>query len=244
MFTAHFYLSYAFRLTKERKYLERAEKELLKVSKFKDWNPSHFLDVAEMTMGVAIGYDWLHDDLQASSLPIIREAILKKGIEPSLDTTYNSWLKSSNNWNQVCNAGITYGALAIYEDKPKLAQELIDRAVKSIKIPMEAFKPDGAYPEGYMYWGYGTSFNVLFLSALQKAYGSDFGLSDTEGFLKTAAYLENMVGSSGQSFNYADCIGGGGDGFGLVGVARLCERQEAKNLFCYRKKNVRSLVKP
>jgi hypothetical protein len=204
-----FFLSYAYRMTHEAKYLQRAETELLTVSQFSDWNPSHFLDVAEMTMAVAIGYDWLYSDLQKSSLPIIKEAILKKGIEPSLDSKYNSWLKASHNWNQVCNAGMTYGALAIHEDNPELANQIIDRAVESIVLPMEDYKPDGAYPEGFGYWGYGTSFNVMFLSAVQKALGTDFGLSDTPGLMKTAAYYENMLGPSGQSFNYSDAGKGG-----------------------------------
>ena len=202
-----FYLSYAYRLTKDKKYFERAEKELLKVSQFSDWNPSHFLDVAEMTMGVAIGYDWLYTDLSSSSRSIIKEAIIKKGIEPSLDPKFNGWLNAIHNWNQVCNAGIAYGALAIYEDNSDLAKQIIDRAITSIKLPMESYKPSGAYPEGYNYWGYGTSFNVMFLSAVEKVFGSDFGLSDTEGFLKTADYLENMVGTSGKNFNYSDARG-------------------------------------
>lgn len=205
-----FFLSYAYRLTKEKKYFDRAEKELLKVSGFSDWNPSHFLDVAEMTMGVAIGYDWLYNELSESSRNVIKDAILKKGIEPSLDPKYNGWLKVTHNWNQVCNAGITYGALAIYEDQPELAKKVIDRAITSIKLPMEDYKPNGAYPEGYGYWGYGTSFNVMFLSAIQKVFGSDFGLANTEGFLKTAAYLENMVGTSGKNFNYSDAGNGAG----------------------------------
>ncbi len=53
-----FFLSYGYRMTANKRYLEKAEKEMLAVSRFTDWNPSHFLDVAEMTMGVAIGYDW------------------------------------------------------------------------------------------------------------------------------------------------------------------------------------------
>jgi hypothetical protein len=206
-----FHLSYAYRLTRDKKYFERAEKELLKVSQFTDWNPSHFLDVAEMTMSVAIGYDWLYDDLSPSSRTIIKEAILKKGIEPSLNKKYNSWLKSSNNWNQVCNAGMSYGALAIYEDHPELAKQIIDRAIESIHISMDEYKPDGAYPEGYGYWGYGTSFNIMFLSAIEKLFGNDFGLSNTEGFLKTATYLENMVGASGKTFNYSDAGSGSGN---------------------------------
>jgi hypothetical protein len=58
-----FYLSYAYRTTGEVKYAERAEKEMVYIAGFSDWNPSHFLDVAEMTMAMAIGYDWLFDQL-------------------------------------------------------------------------------------------------------------------------------------------------------------------------------------
>lgn len=205
-----FFLSYTYRITKDKKYLERAEKELVKVSQFGDWNPSHFLDVAEMTMGVSIGYDWLFNDLSTNSKARIKEAILKKGIEPSFDTNVNGWLKASHNWNQVCNTGMTYGALAIFEENPDLAKQVIDRAIESIKLPMEDYKSEGAYPEGYSYWGYGTSFNVMFLDAIEKVFKTDFGLSETTGFLKTAGYFQNLIGSSGKSFNYSDAGGGTG----------------------------------
>jgi hypothetical protein len=199
-----FYLSYAYRLTKQQKYLKRAETELLAVAAFSDWNPSHFLDVGEMTMAVAIGYDWLHEVLPESSRNTIKEAILKKGIEPSLDSKYNSWLKASHNWNQVCNAGITYGALAIFEDYPQLAQQMINRSIESIVLPLKDYEPDGAYPEGYSYWGYGTSFQVMFNSAIERVFGNKNGLAHHPGFMKTASYLLHMNGASGNSFNYSD----------------------------------------
>ena len=199
-----FYLSYAWRLSGEEKYFKRAEDELLAVSAFSDWNPSHFLDVAEMTMGVAIGYDWLYDVLSDSSKILIKRAILKKGIEPSLDPAYNGWLQETHNWNQVGNAGMLFGALAIYEDQPELAVKIVKRAIETIVLPMQDYGPDGAYPEGYGYWGYGTSFNVMFISALEKAFGHDFGLSDQPGFLNTAAYMLHMTGPTGKAFNYSD----------------------------------------
>lgn len=199
-----FMLSYAYRITLNPQYLQRAEKELLAIANFSDWNPSHFLDVAEMTMAVAIGYDWLYDGLSPASRSVIKAAILNKGLEPSLDTKYNNWLTAEHNWNQVCNAGITYGAMAIYEDEPVLARKIINRAIGSIVLPMKDFTPDGAYPEGYSYWGYGTSFNVLFISAVEKLFKKDFGLSEVPGFLKTAGYLEHMTGPTGKPFNYSD----------------------------------------
>ena len=201
-----FYLSYAYRMTENEQYLKKAEEELVAVSWFSDWNPSHFLDVAEMTMGVAIGYDWLYEDLSDINREVIKSAILIKGINPSKENSSNNWwLTSDNNWNQVCNAGMVYGALAIQEDYPDLAEEIIDRAFQSIPIPMEAYQPDGVYPEGYGYWGYGTTFNVLFLSAIEKYLGTDRGLSTTQGFLESGDFLRHMLTPTGKSFNWADC---------------------------------------
>ncbi len=199
-----FHLSYSYRMTGQEKYFLRAEKEMLAISKFSDWNPSHFLDVAEMTMAVSIGYDWLYLKLSDDSRKIIRDAIVYKGIYPSLDPKYNSWLNVVNNWNQVCNAGMTYGALAVAEDHPDLSKMIIDRALNTIHLSMDEYKPDGAYPEGYGYWGYGTSFNVMFLSAIEKVFDTDFGLNSSPGFLQTSGFLQNMTGVTGPCFNWGD----------------------------------------
>jgi hypothetical protein len=205
-----FQLSYAYRMTGDRKYLDRAEREMLTIAAFSDWNPSHFLDVAEMTMAMAIGYDWLHGQLSEVSRKAIRNAILHKGLEPSLDKRYNSWLTAEHNWNQVCNAGMTYGALAIQEDQPELAVRIINRAITSIRLPMKDYGPSGIYPEGYGYWGYGTSFNVMWLSAMETCFGTDFGLSAMPGFLGSTGFMAHMTGPSGRPFNYSDAGSGGG----------------------------------
>lgn len=73
-----FVLSYLYRTTKEQKYFDAAEKELLQLSSFTDWNPTHFLDVAEMTLAVSIGYDWLYDKLSDTSREKIKTAIIEK----------------------------------------------------------------------------------------------------------------------------------------------------------------------
>ena len=199
-----FFLSYGYRMTANKRYLEKAEKEMLAVSRFTDWNPSHFLDVAEMTMGVAIGYDWLFNELSENTRKTIKQAIVQKGLNPSKESKYNWWLKTENNWNQVCNAGMTFGALAVQEDYPSLANEIIERAFASIPLSMEVYKPEGVYPEGYGYWGYGTTFNILFICAVEKALGTDRGLSRSPGFLQTSDFLKHMIAPSGKNFNWSD----------------------------------------
>lgn len=205
-----FFLSYAWRMTNKEVYGLRTEKEMLAVAAFSDWNPSHFLDVAEMTMAMAIGYDWTYHQLSNPAKQRIAKAIIDKGLLPSLDAQNNYWLRTNNNWNQVCNAGITFGAMAVYENDSLLSLSLINRAITSVPAAMKEYSPDGAYPEGYAYWGYGTSFNVMLISALEKLFNQDFGLNAIPGFLKTAGYLENMTGPTGIPFNYSDAGMGGG----------------------------------
>lgn len=203
------HLSAAWRFTGKRVYLRRAEKEMLAAAAFSDWNPSHFLDVAEMTTAMAIGYDWLYDDLSAQSRQVIRQAILKKGIEPAL-VKKGWWLRGHNNWNQVCNAGIMLGGLAIMEDEPELARKLVHRAVNGVQVVMKQYEPDGAYPEGPGYWVYGTSYNVILLAALESVLGTDFGLSQADGFARSAAYYLHVTGPTGLHFNYPDSGSRGG----------------------------------
>lgn len=198
------YLSYTYRVSGDKRFSNRAVAEMSNIAKFSDWNPSHFLDVAEMTTAMAIGYDWLHHLLPPATAGEIRTAIIEKGLKPSLISRHNGWLRSDNNWNQVCNAGMTLGALAIYEDDPELANSIINRAIESIKIAMKEYGPDGAYPEGSGYWEYGTSYNVLFLSALEKIYKTDFGLTRIKGFMNSANYMLHVISPSGHAFNYAD----------------------------------------
>ena len=44
--------------------------------------------------------------------------------------------------------------------------------------------------------------------ALTSALGTDFGRSDSEGFLKSIQYYEHVFGTTGNAFNYPDSGGG------------------------------------
>jgi hypothetical protein len=52
-------LALVHRVEGDVRYADRAWKELEAAAAFPDWNPSHFLDTAEMTHAFALGYDWL-----------------------------------------------------------------------------------------------------------------------------------------------------------------------------------------
>lgn len=199
-----FWLSYSYRMTGTSAYADRAIEEMLAVSAFSDWNPSHFLDVGEMVMAVAIGYDWLYDRMTEEQKTIVRDAIVEKGFVPADNDEYAGFYNAANNWNQVCCSGLLYGALAIYEEYPRMADNLIELYVKSVPFALATYAPDGGYPEGYGYWGYGTSFQVMMIAALESALGTDFGLSESPGFLDSSAFIQFMTGPGGESFNFSD----------------------------------------
>ena len=199
-----FTLSYAYRMTNDARYLEKCKKEMLAVCNFPDWNPSHFLDVAEMSTGLAIGYDWLYHKLDRKTRTTILNSLIKKGLEPSMLAENNFWLQRLNNWNQVCNTGMLYAALATFESNPTVSTDIINRSIKSIRYAMQAYAPHGAYPEGYGYWHYGTTFNVMFIDALEKNYNKDFDLSAMPGFMQSPKYVQHMLGVTSSPYNYGD----------------------------------------
>ena len=198
-------LAMAYRLFGDRKHLYRAVAELRAVCAFEDWNPSHFLDVAEMSMAVATGYDWLYGDLDATTRREIAAALRKNGLDASRQVKW--WITTGNNWNQVCHASILAAALALAEENPPETARFAQRAIDCLPIAMAAYAPKGNFPEGPGYWSYATEYNVLALKLLEGTLGGDFGLASLPGFRETARYLDFVTGPSGRLFNYAD----GGD---------------------------------
>jgi hypothetical protein len=207
---------------------DRAIKEMHTIAAFPDWNPSHFLDTAEMTNALATGYDWLYDDLSPADRKTFRQAIIKLGLEPGLKI-YRSgrgWSSNQNNWNQVCNGGLVAGALAIAEDEPAVAAEVVDFSRKSIVNSMKSFAPDGGWEEGPGYWGYATKYNVIYLAAVQSALGTDFGLNAIPGFSEAGQFRMHAVGPIGKTFNYADAGEGAGATPQMLWLARTFHRPE------------------
>ena len=217
-------LSFVYRMDGDRRLADRAWQELQAAANFPDWNPRHFLDTAEMTHAFAIGYDWLYDAWTPEQRKVIRTAIFEKGLTPGLEAYRSAshdgwWVRVDHNWNQVCNGGLGMGALAIGDEMPAVAGEILHSGLESLPRAMRQFAPDGAWKEGPGYWGYATEYNTVFLSALQSALGTDYGLSSMPGFSKTGEFPIDMTGPTGHSFNYADGGAGAAGGSQLFWMA-------------------------
>ena len=222
-----FHLGFAARMTGEQKYVERALNELKAMAAMPDWNPSHFLDTAEMTLAMAVGYDWLYTRLSPEERQLVRQAIEEKGLAPYLKSGARpGWERGGNNWNQVCHAGMVAGALALLEENPDRAREVVARALVGLPAAMKVYEPDGTYPEGPGYWNYGTTFNVALIAMLESALGTDFGLSARPGFLNTGSFLPQMTGPSGKYYNFSDCGAGSGLSPAMFWFASRAQRSD------------------
>lgn len=200
--------AYAFKVTGDAKYKDRAIRDLTTVCNFPDWNAKkHFLDVGEMAAGVGLAYDWLYAELPDELKASIRKAINDFAFTPAQNGIWNlNFYDATNNWNQVCNGGLVCAALATYESNSSVAQSIIQKAIETNISAMKGmYSPDGNYPEGYSYWCYGTLYEALMLSALESATGTDTGLSKTDGFSKTGKFMLFMEGPTDMCYNFSDC---------------------------------------
>ncbi len=206
-------LGLAWRWTGKKRYAEALRTNLLAVCAFQDWNPSHFLDTAEMAHAVAVGYDWIHDTLSEKDRRRIRQGLIEKALRPGL-AAYGLieqpglkrmwWVNSAFNWNQVCNMGLAIGALGIAETDPDYARKILPVALQSLPRALAMYDPDGAWAEGPSYWGYATRYTCYGLAAMQTALGTDFGLSNRKGLARAGDFPLQGSGPTGLYFNFAD----------------------------------------
>jgi hypothetical protein len=219
-------LAVAWRLTKQRRFATAAIDNIETVCAFHDWNPSHFLDTAEMIHAVAVGYDWLFEELDPASRSRIREALLRKGLETGLriyEDATEWWVESPFNWNLVCNGGLLIGALALGNpshrtadtesvvdhrsrtgDDSRIAEAVAERAIAALRIALASYKEDGAWPEGPVYWHLATRYVAYTLSAMKTALGDCRGLDEMPGLAQTGHFPIYLSGPTGQYLNFAD----------------------------------------
>jgi hypothetical protein len=200
----------------------RAIEEMMAAAAFTDWNPSHFLDVAEMTAGLAIGYDWLQEEMTPAERETIAKAILGKALEPALALARRNggFTRMRNNWNQVCWGGILLGALALGKEQPEILRELLAKARETMGAGLSPLEPDGVYPEGPGYWGYGAMYQVITIEALRTALGEDGGVARNPAWLASADFYLHASGPDGAYYNFADCGAGQAGSPAMVWMAR------------------------
>lgn len=194
---------WAWRTTGDVRFKDRVIRELDAACALKDWNPSHFLDTAEMATAVAIGYDWLFPTLNEAQKKRYEDALLGKALRVVGEKHAKSgwWLKGTNNWSQVCGTGMAIAAEAVKDREPELCDGLVKHGKELIETCKSFYVPDGAYPEGPGYWHYGTNYEVLLLAARESL---DQPVEVPDVLRGSGDFMRHVTGPTRFSFNYAD----------------------------------------
>jgi len=192
--------AYAWRMTGDARFFERCVGELDAACAFEDWHPSHFLDVAEMTTAVAIGYDWLYPQLSPAQRQRYENALIGNGLAAVAGRKDAWWQGPTNNWSQVCSGGMMLAADALSEVAPALAKETLAHTRRLTSSCERFYQPEGSFPEGPGYWHYGTTYHVLAMALMER----DAALTLDPVWKMTGNFLLQATGPSGMPFNFAD----------------------------------------
>lgn len=222
-----FACAYAFQITRDSKYFDKAKADMLAFCSWADWHPEQYLCVGETAMGMAIGYDWLYGYFTNEERELIRQKMYAYVIGTYKDEANISKFSNANNWNEVCWGGLSAAAIALMGKTVTVSAttfgnaqliELLEMCVNPSNSHSNAYQlpriygPDGCFDEGYNYWNYGTGYEIALIKALETAFGNDVtgvtNLVNAKGFLSTDRFMQFMESPEGGSrfatFGFSD----------------------------------------
>ena len=209
-------LGTAFNITGDERYAQRCYDELLAAANFPDWNPTHFLDTAELCAANALGFDMIYNWLDAEGKSTLVDSIKRHGIEAVLDDyldrerkrTYRWYqAKPGCNWKLVCDGGVTMAVLAICdEDDDERYETVLTTAFEDAYPAVRDFflEHNGSYFEGVNYWGYSSRYLAFMSASITSACGEDHGLTDYIGLEKTPYFVDGLCSNDAKPFNFGD----------------------------------------
>lgn len=198
--------SLLYRITGEKPYCERAYAEALALTKLESWEKPNMQMLGRISLAMAICYDWCHHMWSEGEKAKIERAMLRNGMRVGVDA-YNGKKKM---WHEggttacVVGAGMLAMALSLADIYPETALKLSDRALRNLEPCFLSYAPDGGCEEGVSAWELRTRSLALVVAMLQKACGSDYGLSLAPGWRSTAYFAIYMESANG-AWNYHNC---------------------------------------
>jgi Heparinase II/III-like protein len=154
--------------------------------------------------------DWLlRDRLSAATRARIRENVSRRVLEPyrAMFTGRrepNAWMRTTNNWNAVCLAGVTGTVLAQIAGRGERA-EFVAAAEKYCRNFLRGFTADGYCSEGLGYWNYGFGHFVLLAETIRQATGGGLDLCALPEVKAPAAFGARIQILGGVAPAFADC---------------------------------------
>jgi hypothetical protein len=169
------------------------------------------IDLASSALAWNLGTaDWLlGDKLSAATRKLLREKVRQFALDPCLAAyrgkrRLDGWMKTTNNWNAVCHAGVTGAALALLDSREERAL-FVAAAEQLSKHFLAGFTPDGYCSEGLGYWDYGFGHYVLLSETVCQATGGKLDLFARPEAKAPAEFGARIQIIGGVAPAFADC---------------------------------------
>jgi hypothetical protein len=195
-------LGLAYLLTKERKYLNKAEEWINVLLNVPTWEGSQNLGRSAWVTGIAQLYDWLYNDMDEELKKRIISRLKKEAeiIKNSAAST-----RALSNHLLIETSAVGTVGLILPEDDPSRDNFLKQASLWTEYIIQNA-PLDGSWGEGVQYWEYGLGYFLRYLEgALTSGYHDYF--KDYDWLRKTGRFPIHfsVPGNLTRVINFSDC---------------------------------------
>ncbi len=169
------HFSFAYLVTGQQLYFEKAREIALHLTHWHywtdpDWSPDSkllcCLDTGHCTYGMGMFYDWCFDRLTEAERVRVRDAVISKGILPSLSGVDH--YPADTNGYAVITGGAGLAAIAVLPEEPR-AGEWLAACIAKTRVSLDRGPKDGGTFEGPGYGTYLLDSFALFLDGLVSA---------------------------------------------------------------------------
>lgn len=213
-------------LENQGRFLPAIERDILTLCDERSWTmPAHDSDLSNFKgthLTIDLGSsarawllatcDWLLGDRLS---PAVRTRLRAETSRRVLDvylsaaragqTRGNWWMRTNNNWNAVCTAGVVGTALALVESPTARAEFLAAMEVSNPYF-VSGFTDDGYCSEGLGYWDYGFGHYLMLGDMVLKATNGRLNLlAGDPKLVRIAAFPLNLNLQPGVAPAFADC---------------------------------------
>jgi len=212
-------LGFAYQMTGEKKYVDRAFKEFEMIGTYPDINPSHIIDTGCMNEAVALGYDWMYHGYTQEQRAFIENIVLTHCIKPIASAFYGqfsaycaanvAWysMKATNNYNIWVIGGLLEAVCAFMECDPEYLSDVAEKCIRGAEYAVKGFAPDGAWVEGPDYWQHTTRYLTVYAATVLNCFGDDFNILEYQGVSEAPDWIMSITGTEGTN-NFGDAVTG------------------------------------
>ena len=213
-------LAFAYLLTGDTKYADKAIERLMAVTEFPDINPAHIIDVGPWLKGISLTYDWCYDRMTSKQREAVEEFIIEKGVKP-VGRAYYAMLPSGgttgfqlanwfprwkSNYIPFVQGGLINACLAVADKEPDACFDILEKTFRAWEYMLFGLYPGGVWLEGKGYQGAVNGNLSISAGSLMSAMGNSYGLLEYPGVEESLNALMSYTSLVG-SFSFADDSG-------------------------------------